>query len=27
VRTRSLPGGTDPDAVRASLRQAVERVG
>jgi argininosuccinate lyase len=26
VRTRSLPGGTDPDAVRASLRQAVERV-
>jgi len=27
VRTRSLPGGTAPDAVRASLRQAVERVG
>jgi argininosuccinate lyase len=27
VRTRSLPGGTDPEAVRASLRQAVERVG
>jgi argininosuccinate lyase len=26
VRTRSLPGGTAPDAVRASLRQAVERV-
>jgi argininosuccinate lyase len=26
VRTRSLPGGTDPDAVRASLRQAVEQV-
>jgi argininosuccinate lyase len=26
VRTRSLPGGTDPDAVRASLRQAVARV-
>ena len=27
VRTRSLPGGTAPDAVRVSLRQAVERVG
>jgi argininosuccinate lyase len=27
VRTRSLPGGTGPDAIRASLRQAVERVG
>jgi len=27
VRTRSLPGGTDPDAVRASLGQAVARVG
>jgi argininosuccinate lyase len=27
VRTRSLPGGTDPDAVRASLRQAIEQVG
>ena len=27
VRTRSLPGGTAPDAVRTSLRQAVERVG
>jgi argininosuccinate lyase len=25
VRSRSLPGGTDPEAVRASLRQAVER--
>jgi argininosuccinate lyase len=27
IRTRSLPGGTAPDAVRVSLRQAVERVG
>ena len=27
VRTRSLPGGTAPDAVRASLRQAAEKVG
>jgi argininosuccinate lyase len=26
VRTRSLPGGTAPDAVRASLRQAAEAV-
>jgi argininosuccinate lyase len=27
VRARSLPGGTDPDAVRASLRMAVEKMG
>jgi argininosuccinate lyase len=27
VRTRSLTGGTAPDAVRASLREAAERVG
>lgn len=27
VRTRSLPGGTAPDAVRESLRQAAARVG
>jgi argininosuccinate lyase len=26
VRTRSLPGGTAPDAVRESLRQAAARV-
>jgi len=27
VRTRSLPGGTAPDAVRESLRLALETVG